>query len=464
MLFPTPVFLFAFLPLTLALYYALPSAGGWRNLLLLLASLLFYAWGEPVFVSVLLLSVAANWAIGLGVAHDIDSGSGGLRWVWMAVVFNVGVLFVFKYLNFTVDAFNSVFSTDCDIRRIALPVGISFFTFQSLSYVIDVYRRHCSARRNVLDVGLYVSLFPQLIAGPIVRYETVAAEISRRRCSWEDFATGTERFIIGLAKKVLIANNAAVVADYVFDMPPASLSAGAAWLGVFAYHIQIYFDFSGYSDMAIGLGRMFGFHFPENFNHPYISRSVSEFWRRWHISLGSWFRDYLYIPLGGNRKGAWRTVLNLFAVWALTGLWHGANYTFLCWGLMFFVLIMFEKSVRFERWRAGLLRGLMTTFFIMCSWALFRSDSISDAWTYLTAMFGCGADSTDMVSFLWSEHAAVLITGTLFSFPVAGRLSALASGRKWGYAARYAVLLCLLFVSLCYVVKGSYSPFIYFNF
>lgn len=216
--------------------------------------------------------------------------------------------------------------------------------------------------------------------------------------------------------------------------------------------------------MAIGLGRMFGFHFPENFNHPYISRSVSEFWRRWHISLGSWFRDYLYIPLGGNRKGAWRTVFNLFAVWALTGLWHGANYTFLCWGLMFFVLIMFEKAVRFERWRAGLLRGLMTTFFIMCSWALFRSDSISDAWTYLTAMFGCGADSTDMISFLWSEHAAVLITGTLFSFPVAGRLSALASGRKWGYAARYAVLLCLLFVSLCYVVKGSYSPFIYFNF
>ena len=341
---------------------------------------------------------------------------------------------------------------------------ISFFTFQSLSYVIDVYRRHCSARRNVLDVGLYVSLFPQLIAGPIVRYETVAAEISRRRCSWEDFATGTERFIIGLAKKVLIANNAAVVADYVFDMPPASLSAGTAWLGVFAYHIQIYFDFSGYSDMAIGLGRMFGFHFPENFNHPYISRSVSEFWRRWHISLGSWFRDYLYIPLGGNRKGAWRTVFNLFAVWALTGLWHGANYTFLCWGLMFFVLIMFEKAVRFERWRAGLLRGLMTTFFIMCSWALFRSDSISDAWTYLTAMFGCGADSTDMISFLWSEHAAVLITGTLFSFPVAGRLSALASGRRWGYAARYAVLLCLLFVSLCYVVKGSYSPFIYFNF
>ncbi len=289
-------------------------------------------------------------------------------------------------------------------------------------------------------------------------------ELVSRRTTLSDFSSGIELFVQGLAKKVLVANNVAVVADTVYALPDDRLSTVAAWLGAVAYMLQIYFDFSGYSDMAIGLGRMFGFHFLKNFDYPYISRSASEFWRRWHISLGTWLRDYIYIPLGGSRHGRWRTVANLFAVWALTGLWHGANYTFICWGLMFFVVILFEKVTRFEHWRAGLLRWGWTMALVLCSFVLFRSETIGEAVTHLGAMFSGGASDDGLAMFLLHEHGTALLAGALLSFPI-GRWCARLAGRwRYGDWIKLLLLAVLLVVSLSYVVRGAYSPFIYFNF
>ena len=338
MLFSSSIFLFLFLPLVLFLYY-LPLRG-WRegqNLFLLLASLAFYAWGEPWFVLVMMASILINYAFGLWTARNKRTGKSLFPPVALAVAVNLSVLFVFKYLMFTLGILNSL-GASLTLPIIRLPIGISFFTFQALSYVLDVARGRGEVQRSPLKVGLYISFFPQLIAGPIVKYETVAQQIDCRKESWADVSSGCVRFLTGLGKKVLIANQMAVVADRAFGMEAGSLSASFAWLGSLCYTMQIYYDFSGYSDMAIGLGRMFGFHFLENFRYPYRSRSITEFWRRWHISLSTWFRDYVYFPLGGSRVDApWKHLRNLFAVWLLTGIWHGANWTFIAWGLLYFL-------------------------------------------------------------------------------------------------------------------------------
>lgn len=346
MVFSSTLFLFLFLPLTLMIYYnPFVRSRKFRNRCLLVASLFFYAWGEPFFVWLMVLSIAVGWACGRAMERAASRRQ-EKRILTAGVVFHVGLLFVFKYLTFVVSQLGLLLHEDFSAIHIALPIGISFFTFQLLSYLSDIYYGRSKAQQSVLAVGLYIALFPQIIAGPIVRYETIEQQIEHRVENIADFSSGMMCFIYGLGKKVVIANYMGVVADNIFD-GGGSLSLATAWYGAFAYTLQIYFDFSGYSDMAIGFGRMFGFHFMENFNYPYISRSATEFWRRWHISLGTWFRDYVYIPLGGNRVTRRRWGYNLFVVWALTGIWHGANWTFLCWGLWYFVLLLVEKLTGF---------------------------------------------------------------------------------------------------------------------
>lgn len=352
MVFSSTIFLFLFLPLTVIIYYN-PFIQGrrFRNIFLLLASIFFYAWGEPFFVLLMLVEICVGWFIGIKIENSFEAAS-RKKYLTYGVVFHVGLLFIFKYLGFIVREAGIFLYQDLSWFQIPLPIGISFFTFQLLSYLFDVYYRKSHAQRNVLNLGLYISFFPQLIAGPIVRYDVIENQIQHRKEHLYGFSEGMIRFIYGLAKKVLIANYIAQIADNIFDAG-VPLSVGTAWLGAIAYTLQIYFDFSGYSDMAIGLGRMFGFCFPENFNYPYISNSVTEFWRRWHMSLSSWFRDYVYIPLGGNRVPVRRWVFNLFIVWALTGLWHGANWTFLCWGLYYFIILLLEKKLNPQNFLGG---------------------------------------------------------------------------------------------------------------
>lgn len=383
MVFSSTAFLFLFLPLTILGYYnPFLKSRNFRNRFLLFMSIVFYALGEPVFVFLMLLSIFVGWlaARKLETAVDVKKRK---RILVLAVFFHVGLLFIFKYLTFTMQQLGLLLHKDFSMISLALPIGISFFTFQLLSYLFDVYRGRAKAQKSVLNVGLYIALFPQLIAGPIVRYEWIEKEIMERRENWNDFADGMMRFIYGLAKKVLIANYVAQLADNIFLFDGASTVA-TAWLGALAYTLQIYFDFSAYSDMAIGLGMMFGFHFPENFNYPYISRSATEFWRRWHMTLGNWFRDYVYIPLGGNRVPKSRWVLNLFIVWALTGIWHGANWTFLTWGLFYFVLLLVERLTGFAE-KLSVLSHLYALAAIMIGWVIFRSPDLAFAANYIAS-------------------------------------------------------------------------------
>ena len=469
MLFSSSVFLFLFLPLTLIIYY-LPLRR-WRqgqNLFLLLASLFFYAWGEPWFVLVMIASILANWAFGLWVAAAQGRGRSDKPAVACAVVLNLGLLFVFKYLMFTMGILNRL-GAGLVIPVIELPIGISFFTFQALSYVLDVQRGRGQAQRSPLKVGLYVSLFPQLIAGPIVKYETVAEQIDGRKETWADFSAGCARFIAGLGKKVLIANQLALVADRAFLLGGADkLTTAFAWLGSICYTLQIYYDFSGYSDMAIGLGKMFGFHFLENFNYPYISTSVTEFWRRWHISLSTWFRDYVYFPLGGSRVDSKaKHIRNLFVVWLLTGIWHGANWTFIAWGLFYFVLLVLEKYAHLGRGWPGWARWLFTLLMVNFAWVLFRADSLGAAAGYLAAMFGQGAGLWNAEAGLFlRENWTVLLAGAVFSAPVALKLRDWAARRdNAALDLGYALLAAAVFlVCAAFIVKGTYNPFIYFNF
>lgn len=467
MLFSSPVFLLAFLPLTLLIYY-LPLRGrrNAQNIFLLLASLGFYAWGEPWFVLVMLGSVIANWLFGLWMGQAAARTRPRRLVAILAATFNLSILFIFKYLTFILSSLRPILGAGFSVPNIALPIGISFFTFQAMSYVLDIGRGRAPAQKNPLWVGLYISFFPQLIAGPIVKYETVAAEIRDRRENWDDFSAGTCRFAAGFAKKVLLANTLAIAADTAFDA--ASLSVGLAWLGSFAYTFQIFFDFSGYSDMAIGLGQMFGFHFLENFNYPYISRSITEFWRRWHISLSTWFRDYVYFPLGGSRvRSRARHLSNLFAVWLLTGIWHGANWTFLCWGLYYFVLLALEKNAGLDKRGLSRWRILPTFLLVNFGWVLFRAASLPAAARFLGAMSGIRADG------LWSEAATavfrdnrmIFACAILFSTPFAKWLGK----QRWTQGAAGAVLyvtglFAAALLAFSCVAKGAYNPFIYFNF
>lgn len=473
MLFSSTFFLYIFLPLILILYYAVCKKHRSRNMLLLVASLGFYAWGEPKFVLVMLLSIIVNYYFGLLV--DQSRGTRKVRWhLTLMVIFNLGIMGIFKYLGFVVETINSVGGIGLTVPQIALPIGISFFTFQSISYVIDVYRGHGKVLKNPLDVGLYISFFPQLIAGPIVRYETIANEIHHRKETEEDFASGIVRFIIGLSKKVLLSNQFALIADKAYALESAgTLSVGLAWLGAISYMLQIYYDFGGYSDMAIGLGRMFGFHFNENFNYPYIAKSVSDFWRRWHISLGTWFRDYVYIPLGGSRVGKVKLFRNLFVVWLLTGIWHGANWTFIMWGVYFGILLMLEKFTGLDKWltKSKVVGHLYTLFIVLVSWIFFRADSVGSAISYLKYMFGIGDMPiiSPLTTLYFKENLSILIIGILAALPFSTwmkRWYAMKSEKVQKAMKGLAMLTLsiLFFTAVSYLVKGTYNPFIYFNF
>lgn len=467
MLFSSTIFLFLFLPLVLLIYYnPIIKNRTFKNVFLTCASLLFYAWGEPKFVFVMMLSILMNWFLAILVDKYRENKKVKIILI-VAVIANIGLLFIFKYLNFTVETINSTFNTNIVLKKITLPIGISFFSFQALSYVIDVYRKNGKVQKNPLNVALYISLFPQLIAGPIVRYETVAKEINDRKENIEDFSNGVLRFIVGFCKKVLIANNLALVADKAFSLVGNELSVGMAWIGAFAYAFQIFFDFGGYSDMAIGLGKMFGFHFLENFNYPYISKSVSEFWRRWHISLGTWFRDYVYFPLGGSRvKTKLRLVFNLFVVWSLTGLWHGANWTFIVWGLMYFVLLTLEKVFGIDK-KMRKFSYLYTMIFVLIGWVIFRADSIQIAFTYLKTMIGIGSNGfiDDQLILYISLYKYYFIAAILCSFPLKELISKKMKLQGKIYNTLSTICIMVLFiVSISFLVKGSYNPFIYFNF
>lgn len=466
MLFSSTTFLVLFLTGTLTVYYLLPRPWRWgRNLWLLLASLFFYWWGEPKFVAVMVASIGMNYLFGLWVHARKERGLSLRLPMFLTVGANLSILFVYKYLNFTVSNLRAL-GFDLPMTQIVLPIGISFFTFQAMSYVFDIALGAGRVQRNPLNVGLYVSLFPQLVAGPIVRYETVADEILHRRENWEDFSQGVRRLLIGVAKKVLLSNQMALVADAAFGAQAPS--AAFAWLGSVCYTLQIYYDFSGYSDMAIGLGRMFGFHFLENFNYPYIARSFTDFWRRWHISLGSWFRSYVYFPLGGSRGGTGRALRNMFVVWLLTGIWHGANWTYVLWGLFCFVILAGEKYL----WRgistlSAPAQHLYTLPVILISMTIFRSHDLGHMLSYFAALLGANGLGCSLAGFYLREQLVFLVFALLFSAPVYPMLEGkLARSRTplWADLLHAGVILGTFVISMTYLIKGTYNPFIYFNF
>ncbi len=464
MIFSSSVFLFLFLPVVLLVYYVpLQKTRTGQNLFLALISICFYAWGEPCFVLVMLLSILCNWAFAL-LVYRYKTAAPIVKTILVAMLaFNLGVLFVFKYLMFTLANINALFASGITVPSIALPIGLSFFTFQAISYVVDVYRGAGQVQKNPMNVALYISFFPQLIAGPIVRYQTIAKQIKSRTETLADFSAGCTRFILGLGKKIILSNNLAVVADAAFAQSERSLAL--SWIGAVAYTLQIFFDFSGYSDMAIGLGKMFGFHFLENFNYPYISKSISEFWRRWHISLGAWFRDYVYFPLGGSHTTSKLTLVrNLFMVWFLTGVWHGANWTFIVWGLMYFVLIAAEKLTGFEK-KLGVFGHLYTMLFVMVGWVIFRADTIAAAGQYLLSMVGIGVSglSCDLSVYYISQNIGYFAAAILFCLPLAKWAATKDKLQKLGVL--YPVFVVAVFlVSISFIIKGAYDPFIYFNF
>lgn len=472
MLFSSTTFLYLFLPTVLFFnFIVFKKSRLLQNIFLLFASLFFYAWGEPKFVLVMIASIIINWLFGLLVSKKRNNKRISRLLIASDVAFNLLILFVFKYLTFAGNVIGSIFGTSLPIPNIALPIGISFFTFQAMSYVIDVYREKGEVQNNILYVGLYISFFPQLIAGPIVRYETIADQIKNRKETLDDFFDGFARFVVGLSKKVLLANSFAILADQAFNSGKNGepLSVAFSWLGAIAYTLQIFFDFSGYSDMAIGLGRMFGFHFLENFDYPYISISITEFWRRWHISLGTWFRDYLYIPLGGSRCKKSRNIFNLFIVWLLTGLWHGANFTFIVWGLMYFVLLVIEKLTGIHNKKGKVLnifKWLYTIFFVVLGWVVFRADSIADAIHYLGAMFGINANSfaDGMFTGWFTQNLILLVIGILICTPLLKKFGEKTRNSNMVGFINAGGLICLFILSVASLVSSSYNPFIYFNF
>lgn len=461
MVFSTPIFLFLFLPAVLVLNYIIPKKYiAAKNVVLLIASLFFYAWGEPKNVLLMLLSIAVNYVCGLLLGR-FDSDEKKRKVVlWASVVFNLGLLFFFKYFSFVTGGLFPV---------IKLPIGISFFTFQIMSYTIDVYRRSVEPQKNLVKLALYISLFPQLIAGPIVRYIDVEKQLTYRECTAEKTARGMIRFSMGLAKKVIVSNTVAAICDGIFGSTN-TVPAFTAWVGVICYALQIYFDFSGYSDMAIGMGHMLGFDFLENFNYPYVSCSVQEFWRRWHISLSSWFRDYLYIPLGGNRRGKVRTYINLIIVFACTGLWHGASFSFIVWGLwhgLFLVIerLGFKKALdklpKFIGW-------IYTMLVVLVGWVFFRADTLSAAMKYLGEMFSFsggvanGMAQFDNLSFIITVIAIILCT-PVYQF-LKGKLEKTEGGKKAAFVIGAVLATGLFILSVIFLTGSGYNPFIYFRF
>ncbi|MBP3506561.1 MAG: MBOAT family protein [Lachnospiraceae bacterium] len=479
MLFSSTTFLFVFLPVVLAVYFICPKK--LRNVVLLISSLLFYAWGEPRYILVMLATILVNYILALVCASCKEKGKdkGAKAAVIGTIVFSIGMLAFFKYSNFFLTNFNGsigkLAGISLPLLKVALPLGISFYTFQTLSYTIDVYRGEVKPQKNILNLATYVCLFPQLIAGPIVRYQTVAKELEERQESVSQFGEGVRRFVVGLGKKVLLANTAGSVFDAIGGMGDSQVSVALYWLASVAFTFQIYFDFSGYSDMAIGLGKMFGFTFLENFNYPYISKSITEFWRRWHISLSTWFKDYIYIPLGGNRKGKVRTYLNLFLVWLLTGFWHGAAWNFILWGLYFFVLLMIEKAglKKLLEKAPSFISHCYALFFINFSWVIFSYDSMDTLGMVCKRMFGFGGipfwNSTSTYYLL--SYLAIFLIMAIAATPFPKKCVAWIGERLpergktvLGIVAECAGLLVVLFLATSCLASDAFNPFLYFRF
>lgn len=464
MLFSSINFIYYFLPALLLCYYIAPKK--LKNYILLIFSLIFYSWGEPIYVFLMIFSAAFNYTMGREILSYQHVQKNHKRTLIFTVTVNLLILSFFKYYGFATDIVNSILGTDFHTTPLPLPIGISFYTFQALSYIFDVYNKKVTKQSRFIEFILYLSLFPQLIAGPIVQYKDVENQLRSRSVTLEDLGYGVDRFIIGLSKKVLLANTLGSFHNMVVNMPDSTQTTLAAWIGIICFTFQIYFDFSGYSDMAIGLGRMFGFKFKENFDYPYISKSVTEFWRRWHISLGSWFREYLYIPLGGNRVTPIRHIFNLIVVWSLTGLWHGANYTFIIWGLYFGVLLIFEKYFLFRTLDRipSKIRVCLTYITVVISWVFFSSDTASEAFIYIKKMFFMGGVpfANADTHYIFASSILIMMISAVCSTPLVSKAFEILKIKSTWFAN--VLLLLLLILSTASLIYTSYNPFLYFRF
>lgn len=466
MLFSSMTFVFLFLPIVCLIY--LLAKKELHNAILLAASILFYAWGEPRYLAIMILTILANY-VG---AIALDKHKKYKKPILLATIaVDLSFLLYFKYFNFFIDNINSIFAMDITFLEVIMPIGISFYTFQAMSYLIDVYKGDAKVKKDIYKLALYISLFPQLVAGPIVKYRDVDEQIDHRTVTFDKVSYGVKRFIIGLAKKMLLANTLGVVADEIFGLPVAQASPQLAWVGAIFYSLQLFYDFSGYSDMAIGLGSIFGFKFLENFNYPYISKSITEFWRRWHISLSTWFKEYLYIPLGGNRKGNVRTYVNLFLVFLATGFWHGASWNFIFWGLWHGVFIIFEKMTGWHKEsKSRIISGaqhIYTIFVFVIGWVMFRAENMSYATDYIKNMFGLVKEHTavnDVSYYLDNAEMLALIAGILCAMPVFNKILYVKYEHKVLRTLINVWLFILFVVSSATIAASTYNPFIYFRF
>ncbi len=467
MVFSTPVFLFCFLTLTLIMYYIVPRK--FRNVVLFVMSMVFYFWGERIYAIIMIISTIVDFTHGMIVTRCKERGKmrGAKLAVASSVIINLGILFFFKYWDFFAETLQNVGVTFIPKLDIHLPIGISFYTFQTMSYTIDVYRGDTRAQRNILNFGTYVTLFPQLIAGPIIKYKDLGDQINERTSTADRFASGVITFVIGLSKKLIIANNVGQLWETVKLAEVSELTVAGAWLGAVAYTLQIYFDFSGYSDMAVGLGRMFGFEFMENFNYPYISKSITEFWRRWHISLSTWFKEYLYIPLGGNRGSKLKWFRNILIVWAATGFWHGASWNFLIWGLYFAVILILEKQflLKILKKLPSFVQHVYTMFLVIIGWVIFGIEDFAKMRDYMGALFGIGTKGTiDTITvYRASNYIFVLLIAVTASIPLGRKLFEKLPERAADVVRPVLVILGLL-ICTAYLVAGTYNPFLYFRF
>lgn len=474
MVFSSLLFLFRFLPIVLIMYFLAPKKA--RNTLLFLSSLIFYAWGEPIYIVLMLFSTIVDYTLGLFVSHYLSKNlkSKARLCVIISAIINLSLLGFFKYWDFFIGSINSIFSLNLPIFQLALPIGISFYTFQTMSYTIDIYRGNAKAQKNIISFGAYVALFPQLIAGPIVQYKTIAKQLNERTCTYDEFAVGIHYFMIGLGKKILFANNIGQLWDQISTMSLGQQSILTAWLGIICYAFQIYFDFSGYSDMAIGLGHMFGFRFLKNFDYPYISKSITEFWRRWHISLGTWFREYVYIPLGGNRKGLKRQFINIAIVWLLTGFWHGASWNFVLWGVYFGIILMIEKAflLKFLEKLPSVFSHLYSIIIVLIGWVIFAFDSLPMGINYLKHMFGLSSISLWNTQFLYLLYNNIILIVILCfaSTPIPAKImNTILPYNKDNVSNKVVISRCIFYaivflLCVAYLVDATYNPFLYFRF
>lgn len=469
MLFSSITFLFLFLPIMLAVYYIAPPQ--WKNLLLLAGSLIFYAWGEPVYIILMILSILLNYFCGMDIENKSENEAKAKRSLVFAITVNIVLLVFFKYFGFLVESTNTLFGISIPYRELALPIGISFYTFQEISYIIDVYRGKVKAQQSLVKYALYVSMFPQLVAGPIVCYGDIEKQLTERKISGRKLGQGAMLFIIGLSKKAVLANTLGKIFEEISSTSASNLTVLMAWLGCITYAFQIYFDFSGYSDMAIGLGRMFGFEFKKNFDVPYISKSITEFWRRWHISLSSWFREYVYIPLGGNHVTISRNIVNLLIVWMLTGMWHGAAWNFIVWGIYYGVVLVLEKYVWgaiVDRW-PSVLQHIYALVLVLVGWVFFFSPSLGAALRYLFAMVGGGAGfASKEVFFVILTHWLFYLLAVIGSTTLGSRMLRAILNVSENHTVRTVITLVVFFgmlaISVAYLIADTYNPFLYFRF